>query len=86
LIVAFTLIPHFEGTLAPKNLFSADSFKLIVESISEGAQFTPATLQIFKLIVRFEGAHPPSSMLIVGCSYSEYPFTSAKIAEYYVRE
>jgi hypothetical protein len=37
LIITFTLIPHFEGTLAPQNLFSADSFKLIVEPISEGA-------------------------------------------------
>ncbi len=45
LIVAFTLIPHFEGILAPQNLLSADSLKLIVESISEGVQCTPATLQ-----------------------------------------
>jgi hypothetical protein len=35
------------------NSFGADSFKLIAEFISEGAQFTPATLQTFKLIDAF---------------------------------
>jgi hypothetical protein len=34
--------------------FSADSFKLIAEFISEGAQFTPATIQTFKLIGEFD--------------------------------
>jgi hypothetical protein len=37
-----------------QNPFSADSFKLIAEFISEGAQFTPATLQTFKLIDAFD--------------------------------
>ena len=33
-----------------QNPFSADSFKLIVEFISEEAQFTPVTHKTFKLI------------------------------------
>jgi hypothetical protein len=37
-----------------QNPFSTDSFKLISEFISEGAQFTPATLQTFKLIDAFD--------------------------------
>ncbi len=36
------------------NSFGADSFKLIAEFISEGAQLTPATLQTFKLIDAFD--------------------------------
>ncbi len=78
LIVAFTLIPHFEGTLDSQNPFSTDSFKFIVESISEGARFSPATLQTFKLIVRFEGAQAPLSKLIVGRGYSKISFHFCK--------
>ena len=52
-------------------------------SISEGAQFTPATLQTFNLIVRFEGERAHWSKLIVR---NNYPFTSAKIAGYFVME
>jgi hypothetical protein len=37
-----------------QNPFSVDSFKLIAEFISEGAQFTPATIQTFKLIDAFD--------------------------------
>jgi hypothetical protein len=78
LIVAYTLILHFEETLAPQNLVSTDSFKLIVEFISEGARFTPTTLQTFMLIVTFEGAHGPLSKLIVRCSYSMISFHFSK--------
>jgi hypothetical protein len=78
-IVAFALSPHIEGTLDPQILSSADSFKLFAEYISEGVQFTPATLQTFKLIVRFlEGARAPLSKLIAGCDYSEISFHFCK--------
>ncbi len=42
--------------------------------ISEGAQFTPATLQTFKLIVRFEEERAHWSKLIVGWGYSKISF------------
>jgi hypothetical protein len=47
-------------------------------SISEGARFTPATLQTFKLIVRFEGERAHWSKLIVGCGCSEISFHFCK--------
>ena len=47
-------------------------------SISEGARFTPATLQTFKLIVRFEEEPAHWSKLIVGCGYSEISFHFCK--------
>jgi hypothetical protein len=56
------------------NCKTASTFKLIVESVSEREQFTPATLQTFKLIVRFEGAQALLSKLIVGCGYSKISF------------
>jgi hypothetical protein len=43
-------------------------------SISEGAQFTLATLQTFKLIVRFEEEQAHWSKLIVECGYSKISF------------
>ena len=44
-------------------------------SISEGARFTLATLQTFKLIVRFEEEQAHWSKLIVGGSYSKISFS-----------
>ncbi len=61
---------------------STVGFQLVVESIliliSEGAQVAPATLQTFKLIVRFEEAQAHWSNLIVGCGYSEISFHFCK--------
>ena len=61
---------------------SSVSFQLVVESIliliSEGAQVAPATLQTFKLIVRFEEAHAHWCKLIVGFGYSETSFHLCK--------
>jgi hypothetical protein len=50
--LSFTQDLLIDGTA--QNPFSADSFKLTTEFISEGAQFTPATLQTFKLIDAFD--------------------------------
>ena len=47
-------------------------------SISEGARFTPATLQTFKLNVRFEEEPAHWSKLVVGCGHSEISFHFCK--------
>jgi hypothetical protein len=54
----FQMVVHRHNTIIESTSFNDGSFQLVVESISilisEGAQFTPATLQTFELIVRFE--------------------------------
>jgi hypothetical protein len=52
------MVVHGHNTFIESTSLNDGSFQLVVELISilisEGAQFTPATLQTFKLIVRFE--------------------------------
>ena len=74
----FQMVAHGHNTLIESTSFNDGSFQLVVESISilisEGAQFTPATLQTFKLIVRFEEERAHWSKLIVGWGYSKISF------------
>jgi hypothetical protein len=54
--------------------------KMVVVFISVGAQFTPATLQTFKLIVRFEGAHslPTTCLITQALNYQRLIITSIR--------
>jgi hypothetical protein len=65
-------------------------FQLVVESISilisEGAQFAAlATLQTFADRDQAALQNAASKFIVISCN-SKNPFTSAKIAEYFVRE
>ena len=76
------MVAHRHNTIIESTSFNDGSFQLVVESISilisEGAQFTPATLQPFKLIVRFEEEPAHWSKLVVGCGHSEISFHFCK--------
>jgi hypothetical protein len=79
----FQMVAHRHNTIIESTSFNNGSFQLVVETISilisEGAQlFTPATLQTFKLIVRFEEEPAHWSKLIVGFGYSEISFHFCK--------
>ena len=78
----FQMVAHRHNTIIESTSFNDGSFQLVVESISivisEGAQFTPATLQPFKLIVRFEEEPAHWSKLVVGCGHSEISFHFCK--------
>ena len=78
----FQMVAHRHNTIIESTSFNDGSFQLVVELISilisEGAHFTPATLQTFKLIVRFEEEPAHWSKLIVGCGYSEISFHFCK--------
>jgi hypothetical protein len=78
----FQMVAHRHNTIIESTSFNDGSFQLVVESISivisEGAQFTPATLQSFMLIVRFEEEPAHWSKLIDGCGYSKISFHFCK--------
>jgi hypothetical protein len=78
----FQMVAYGHNTFIESTSFNDGSFQLVVELIliliSEGAQFIPASLQTFKLIVRFEEERTRWSKLIVGCSYSEISFHFCK--------
>jgi len=80
--IVFQMVAYGHNTFIESTSFNDSFFQLVVELISilisEGAQFTPATLQTFKLIVGFEKERAHWSKPIVGCSYYEISFHFCK--------
>ena len=87
LVVESILILHSEGAqVASASLQTfADGDQAASQSDTSELIVTQLVVE-FNLILHSEGARAPSSALIVGYRSSKYPFTSAKIAEYFVRE